>query len=115
MVSRSVDLWLAPSSTPATHPDPDRGVAAAGRDLGGRHRLLQAETQWGERVQRVVAPSVSAVLLTAVLVLIATKLDLLTGVGTTGNIIICLPLGVAFLAGLGRGYQVKRQNAKENA
>ncbi|MBO2462100.1 APC family permease [Actinomadura violacea] len=59
----------------------------------GRRRA--GESPW----QRLVAPGASVLVLGAVLVLLLTKLPVLTGMGATGNTLIMLPLPVAFAAG----------------
>ncbi|MBM0123630.1 APC family permease [Pimelobacter simplex] len=53
--------------------------------------------------QRLVAPSLATVALGVVLYLVCSKMGLLTGLGARDNLLINLPLVVAFVAGLLRG------------
>ncbi|MFJ8622642.1 APC family permease [Kitasatospora sp. NPDC093550] len=62
-------------------------------------RLRSGESLW----QRLVAPALSAVLLTAVAVLVVTKMSLLTGLtGAGGNALVLSPLMAGLIAGCAR-------------
>ncbi|HCB06204.1 MAG TPA: APC family permease [Nocardioides sp.] len=56
---------------------------------------------------RLIAPALSVVLIGAVLYLVCSKLSLLTGLGPVGNILINVPLIVAFVAGVVRAQVLK--------
>ncbi len=60
---------------------------------------------------RLIAPALSALLLTAVLVLGVANLSLLTGAGWVANLLILLPLVVAVGAGLMIGGRTRRAPA----
>lgn len=62
-------------------------------------RVQHQERTWN----RLLAPALSAVVMTFVLVLIVTQLDLLTALGPLGNFLMCLPLLLALIIGLFRG------------
>jgi hypothetical protein len=51
---------------------------------------------------RVIAPAASVLLLGGVLYLVCWKMSLLTGLSATGNVLINLPLAIAFCAGVAR-------------
>ncbi|UUW90852.1 APC family permease [Nocardioides sp. WV_118_6] len=53
--------------------------------------------------QRLVAPALAAVVLAGVLFLVCSKMGLLTGLDARDNLLINLPLAVAFVVGLVRG------------
>ncbi len=53
--------------------------------------------------QRLVAPALATVALAVVLYLVCSKMGLLTGLGARDNLLINLPLAVAFVVGLARG------------
>lgn len=60
--------------------------------------------QHQERIwNRLIAPALSAVVMTGVLFLIVTQLDLLTALGPLGNFLMCVPLLVAMAVGVFRG------------
>jgi amino acid transporter len=56
------------------------------------------ETRW----QRTIAPAAAAVLLSAALLLILAKMNVLTGLGPLGNTLVLAPLVLAFAAGVVR-------------
>jgi len=58
--------------------------------------------------QRLVAPALATVVLGVVLYLVCSKMGLLTGLGARDNLLINLPLAVAFVAGLVRGVVAAR-------
>ncbi|MBA4026362.1 MAG: APC family permease [Gordonia sp.] len=57
---------------------------------------------------RLIAPGLAAVALVGVLYLVCTKMSLLTGLSTAGNILINLPLVVAFVIGVLRARHLAR-------
>ncbi|MFK0007805.1 APC family permease [Paenarthrobacter sp. NPDC090520] len=59
-------------------------------------REKHKESLWN----RLIAPAVSIVTMAGALVLISTNLDLLTSLGSAGNLIMCSPLFVALIVGL---------------
>ncbi|MCX4729346.1 APC family permease [Streptomyces sp. NBC_01306] len=65
---------------------------------------VTGESLW----HRWIAPALSALLLSGVLVLVTVRLDLLTGLGIAGNTLICIPLILAFIFGAARGRHVRR-------
>lgn len=69
-------------------------------------RSSHAETLW----HRLIAPALSAVALCVVLWLVCAKMDLLTGLGGFGNILINLPLVAAFVVGVARARALRRSN-----
>ncbi|WP_067181344.1 APC family permease [Microtetraspora niveoalba] len=70
------------------------------RHLG---RLRAGESLW----QRLVAPGLSALLLTGVMALLLVKLPVLTGMGPLGNALMLSPLPVAFAAGCLRALRLR--------
>ncbi|AIT82274.1 amino acid permease (plasmid) [Novosphingobium pentaromativorans US6-1] len=67
-------------------------------------RIAKSEGIW----HRLIAPALSAVALSVVLFLVCTKMDLLTELGRTGNLMINIPLLLAFLAGVIRASMLRR-------
>ncbi|MEU4620089.1 APC family permease [Actinoplanes sp. NPDC023801] len=65
------------------------------------------ETRW----QRSFAPAAAGVLLSAALMLIVVKMDVLTGLGPVGNSLVLAPLAVAFIAGAVRAGAVSEAAA----
>lgn len=66
-------------------------------------RDARGEDLW----HRLIAPAISVVLLAGVFVLVCSKMNLLTSLGATGNLLICLPLVVAFIAGVVRAQRLR--------
>ncbi|SOC46568.1 amino acid/polyamine/organocation transporter (APC superfamily) [Rhizobium subbaraonis] len=64
------------------------------------------ESPW----HRLVAPGLAAIALIVVLWLVCTKMDLLTALGNVGNLLINLPLILAFVLGVFRASQLRRNN-----
>ena len=69
-------------------------------------RIANSESIW----HRLIAPALSAVALSVALLLICTKMDLLTELGDSGNLMINIPLIVAFLAGVVRASMLRRSD-----
>ncbi|MFJ1311402.1 APC family permease [Agrobacterium sp. P15N1-A] len=73
--------------------------------IGYFRRDHRGESVW----HRIVAPTVSAIAIAIVMLLVCTQLHLLTMLGPMGNILISMPLIVAFLIGALRSPGVGRE------
>ncbi|MDR6636981.1 APC family permease [Paenarthrobacter nitroguajacolicus] len=62
---------------------------------------------------RLIAPVLSAIVMTFVLLLILTQLNLLTALGPVGNVLICVPLMLAIIIGLATGRNAKTRTTSE--
>ncbi|WP_320671240.1 APC family permease [Patulibacter defluvii] len=62
-------------------------------------------------VQRLVAPGLAALALAATCVLIVKNFDLLTAAGTTANVLLIVPLPIAFAIGVVRALRIRRRDA----
>lgn len=71
-------------------------------------RVPNDEDLW----HRLVAPALATLMIGGVLVLVCNKMGLLTGLGTGGNLLICLPLVVAFVVGVVRGAQLRDETVE---
>lgn len=69
-------------------------------------RVGTGETRW----RRQIAPILAAVLLTGALVLIIVNLDVLTGLGFAGNMLVLSPLAVGFTVGCVRALRGRRND-----
>lgn len=65
-------------------------------------RFFRTRTAEEDLWHRVIAPAASVLLLGGVLYLVCWKMSLLTGLSSTGNVLINLPLAIAFGAGVAR-------------
>lgn len=69
------------------------------------------ESRWN----RVVAPTVSAIVLAMVAVVLVANMGQLTGLGTAGNALIFVPLVVAAGVGLTRGFILTRTHRRRRS